>query len=63
MRILVVGAGGVGSAVATIAQRRDFFETLVLADLDRARARPRCLDARPRRHTADLRARRPGRPA
>jgi saccharopine dehydrogenase-like NADP-dependent oxidoreductase len=47
MRILVVGAGGVGSAVAAIARRRDFFETLVLADLDRARARPRCLDARP----------------
>jgi saccharopine dehydrogenase-like NADP-dependent oxidoreductase len=38
MRILVVGAGGVGSAVAAIARRRDFFETLVLADLDRARA-------------------------
>jgi saccharopine dehydrogenase-like NADP-dependent oxidoreductase len=38
MRILVVGAGGVGSAVAAIARRRDFFETLVLADLDQARA-------------------------
>jgi len=38
VRILVVGAGGVGSAVAAIARRRDFFETLVLADLDRARA-------------------------
>jgi saccharopine dehydrogenase-like NADP-dependent oxidoreductase len=38
MRILVVGAGGVGSAVAAIARRRDFFETLVLADLDGARA-------------------------
>jgi saccharopine dehydrogenase-like NADP-dependent oxidoreductase len=38
MRILVVGAGGVGSAVAAIARRRDFFEMLVLADLDQARA-------------------------
>jgi saccharopine dehydrogenase-like NADP-dependent oxidoreductase len=38
VRILVVGAGGVGSAVAAIARRRDFFETLVLADLDRGRA-------------------------
>ena len=28
MRILVVGAGGVGSAVAPIAARRDFFESI-----------------------------------
>ena len=38
MRILVVGAGGVGSAVAPIAARRDFFERLVMADYDVARA-------------------------
>lgn len=38
MRILVVGAGGVGSAVAPIAARRDFFDHLVLADYDLARA-------------------------
>ncbi len=38
MRILVVGAGGVGEAVAAIARRRDFFERMVLADLDSARA-------------------------
>ncbi len=40
MRILVIGAGGVGAAAAAIARRRDFFERLVLADLspDRARA-------------------------
>ena len=37
MRILVVGTGGVGSAFAGIAQRRDFFERIVLADLDPAR--------------------------
>jgi saccharopine dehydrogenase (NAD+, L-lysine forming) len=34
MRILIVGAGGVGSAAARIAVRRDFFEKLVLADYD-----------------------------
>jgi hypothetical protein len=38
MRILVVGAGGVGAAVAAIARRRTFFEHLALADLDPARA-------------------------
>jgi saccharopine dehydrogenase-like NADP-dependent oxidoreductase len=39
MRILVVGAGGVGSAFAAIAARRSFFESLLLCDLDAARAR------------------------
>ena len=38
MRILVVGAGGVGSAVARIAARRDFFEHVVMADYDLGRA-------------------------
>jgi saccharopine dehydrogenase-like NADP-dependent oxidoreductase len=38
MRILVVGAGGVGAAIASIAERRDFFEHMVLADVDLARA-------------------------
>ena len=38
MRILVIGAGGVGTAVAAIARRRDFFDRLVLADVDLARA-------------------------
>jgi saccharopine dehydrogenase (NAD+, L-lysine-forming) len=38
MRILVIGAGGVGSAAAAIARRRGFFERLVLADVDGARA-------------------------
>jgi saccharopine dehydrogenase (NAD+, L-lysine forming) len=38
MRILVVGSGGVGAAVASIARHRPFFEALVLADLDAARA-------------------------
>jgi saccharopine dehydrogenase-like NADP-dependent oxidoreductase len=39
MRILVLGAGGVGAAVAAIARRRPFFERMVLADLDPGRAR------------------------
>uniref|UniRef100_UPI003137CF21 saccharopine dehydrogenase family protein n=1 Tax=Nocardioides psychrotolerans TaxID=1005945 RepID=UPI003137CF21 len=39
MRILLVGAGGVGSAFAAIAARRDFFETIVVADYDEAKAR------------------------
>ena len=39
MRILLIGAGGVGSAVVPIAARRDFFETMVVADYDEARAR------------------------
>ncbi len=40
MKVLVVGAGGVGAAFAAIAQRRPVFEQVVLADvaLERARA-------------------------
>jgi saccharopine dehydrogenase-like NADP-dependent oxidoreductase len=37
MRILIVGAGGVGSAAARIAVRRRFFDALVIADYDPAR--------------------------
>ncbi|MGC4757550.1 saccharopine dehydrogenase C-terminal domain-containing protein [Micromonospora trifolii] len=38
MRVLLVGAGGVGSAAVAIAARRTFFETIVVADHDPARA-------------------------
>jgi len=38
MRVLVVGAGGVGSAIVSIAARRDVFEHLVVADVDAERA-------------------------
>src|SRR6478609_6127331 len=38
MRILLVGAGGVGSAFCAIAARREFFERIVVADYDGARA-------------------------
>ena len=31
MRILLVGAGGVGGAFTAIAARRDFFEAIVVA--------------------------------
>ncbi len=38
MRILLVGAGGVGDAIAKIAARRDFFETIIVSDYDVTRA-------------------------
>jgi saccharopine dehydrogenase-like NADP-dependent oxidoreductase len=39
MRVLVVGAGGVGSAVARTIARWDLFERVVMADYDEDRAR------------------------
>jgi saccharopine dehydrogenase (NAD+, L-lysine-forming) len=39
VRILVVGTGGVGAAVAAVAKRRDFFEQITFADYDAGRAR------------------------
>ncbi len=38
MRILLVGAGGVGAAFCAIAKRRDFFDQIVVADYDQDRA-------------------------
>jgi saccharopine dehydrogenase-like NADP-dependent oxidoreductase len=38
MRVLVVGAGGVGAAFTEIASRRPVFEQIVVADVDAARA-------------------------
>jgi saccharopine dehydrogenase-like NADP-dependent oxidoreductase len=38
MRLLIVGAGGVGTAAVRIAARRSFFEHCVVADYDEARA-------------------------
>lgn len=38
MRILLVGAGGVGSAITRIAARRDYFEHMVVSDYDLGRA-------------------------
>jgi saccharopine dehydrogenase (NAD+, L-lysine forming) len=38
LNVLVIGAGGVGSAVAAIALRRSFFDRMTIADRDEARA-------------------------
>ncbi|MBV2353039.1 saccharopine dehydrogenase NADP-binding domain-containing protein [Streptomyces sp. J2-1] len=38
MRVLLVGAGGVGTAITRIAARRPFFDLMVVADYDPARA-------------------------
>lgn len=38
MRILQIGAGGIGSSTALIATRRDFFDSYLIADYDGARA-------------------------
>src|SRR3954466_379693 len=48
MKALVVGTGGVGAAVAAVAQRRDFFERITFSDLDPAR--PQALVERLRHH-------------
>jgi saccharopine dehydrogenase-like NADP-dependent oxidoreductase len=39
MRILLIGAGGVGSAFCAIAARRRFFDSIVVCDYDEARAK------------------------
>ena len=39
MRVLAIGAGGVGTSAALIAKRRDFFDAWVIADYDEQRAR------------------------
>ena len=44
MRVLLVGAGGVGSAAVAIAARRRFFDAMVVADYDGERA-ARAVDA------------------
>jgi saccharopine dehydrogenase (NAD+, L-lysine forming) len=38
VRVLLVGAGGVGSAIAGVASRRGFIKELIVADVDLARA-------------------------
>ncbi|MFC8503636.1 saccharopine dehydrogenase family protein [Pedococcus sp. NPDC057267] len=49
MRILMIGAGGVGDAAARIAVERDFFEVLVVADYDLSRAQRTVAEASARR--------------
>ncbi|WP_406830150.1 saccharopine dehydrogenase C-terminal domain-containing protein [Pedococcus sp. KACC 23699] len=53
MRILMIGAGGVGDAAARIAVERDFFELLVVADYDLARAEATVANATARRAGED----------
>ncbi|MFV0463444.1 MAG: saccharopine dehydrogenase family protein [Nostocoides sp.] len=38
MRVLMIGAGGVGDAAVRLAARREYFEAWVVADYDRSRA-------------------------
>src|SRR5690349_6055020 len=38
MKVLVVGTGAVGAAVAAVARRRDFFERITFADVEPARS-------------------------
>jgi saccharopine dehydrogenase-like NADP-dependent oxidoreductase len=54
MRVLLVGAGGVGTAVTRIAARRDFLTHMVVADYDlsRAEAAVAALEDRHERFTA-----------
>lgn len=51
MRILMIGAGGVGDAAAKIAVERDFYDVFVVADYDVERAQ---------RTVASVQARKPG---
>ena len=56
MRILLVGAGGVGDAIAKIAARRDFYELIVVSDYDEGRA-TRTVDWIRAKHGDDVAAR------
>jgi saccharopine dehydrogenase-like NADP-dependent oxidoreductase len=53
MRILLVGAGGVGDAIAKIAARRSFYEQIVVTDYDVARAQ-RTVDWIAARHGSEV---------
>lgn len=54
MRILMIGAGGVGDAAAKIAAEREFFEAFAVADYDRGRAQ-RTVEAVQARHPQEQR--------
>jgi len=38
MKLLIIGAGGVGSSMVSILETRDFFDSVILADIDKTRA-------------------------
>ena len=52
MRILLIGAGGVGAAFVSIARRRHFFEACLVADRDESRAEKAVVDAADARFSA-----------
>jgi saccharopine dehydrogenase-like NADP-dependent oxidoreductase len=54
MRILLIGSGGVGDAIARIAATRDFFEAMIVTDYDLPRA-ARTVAAVRQRHPDDRR--------
>jgi saccharopine dehydrogenase-like NADP-dependent oxidoreductase len=56
MRILLIGAGGVGDAIAKVAARRDFYEVIVIADYDQSRC-DATIDWIARRHGPEVAAR------
>ena len=56
MRILLVGAGGVGDAFARIAARRSFYEAIIVSDYALERAERTVAWIR-ERHGADVAAR------
>ena len=41
MNILVLGSGGVGTSIAVIAAERDFYDQIILGDIDESRAKLR----------------------
>ena len=62
MRVLVVGSGGVGAAVAAVAQRRGFFERMVLRGRRRGSRAPAVEPHGDDRASAPQRSTRPTRP-
>ena len=56
MRILLVGAGGVGDAIVKIIARRSFYEHIIVSDYDLARAK-RTVASIAARHGADIASR------
>jgi saccharopine dehydrogenase-like NADP-dependent oxidoreductase len=53
MRILLIGAGGVGDAIAKVAARRDFYEAFIVADYDLTKAEA-TIDWIARKHGAQV---------